>query len=482
MFYRVKIGSILFGTALATAFLLLTLFVQGLRRCLSHWGICDKFYCCANRNKKSPRARQIYAMLDSIESYKSQQLERLRENYAQQVHRIRENCAQQVEWIQSSYTTQAKHIREFRDMGSNHLTALKDQYYDQVKKVRDYSTGQLSWVRENYVFQRNKIRKFSAHQVLRLREGYKYQQQTLNKVLENLPSFYFENCRGRCEEDIVEGKNHSSEEGNKLSISLSSDIDCYFKGMDFAGSKELNIQKIKARLSANYSASKASIYYTPPDEDLLRCSNLNLQTSPIHINYIDENLDQQKQLEHDFKMDPHLLLYNTPQLYLNPEGASSSGQAAAMAAVLALTQGVSIEDNNQEQEIQPLRDIASLLELPELKDSNDVKNSKSCPAIYKVSKRKDGSTLHELQREGEEPYQMLRLNPVETTTGLEVQKERSGKLNIVLDDCYPSASSCDSNSLADSCNSICRINEMTNGSSSNPPIPSHSALSVPEKT
>ncbi|KAH8238105.1 hypothetical protein KR026_009862 [Drosophila bipectinata] len=467
VFYRVKIGSILFGTALATAFLLLTLIVQGLRRCLSHWGICDKFYCCANRNKKSPRARQIYAMLDSIESYKSQQLERLRENYAQQVHRIRENCAQQVEWIQSSYTTQAKHVREFRDMGSNHLTALKDQYYDQVKKVRDYSTGQLSWVRENYVFQRNKIRKFSAHQVLRLREGYKYQQQTLNKVLENLPSFYFENCRGRCEEDIVE------------------DIDCYFKGqMDFAGSKELNIQKIKARLSANYSASKASIYYTPPDEDLLRCSNLNLQTSPIHINYIDENLDQQKELEHDFKMDPHLLLYNTPQLYLNPEGACSSGQAAAMAAVLALTQGVSIEDNNQEQEMQPLNDIASRLELPELKDSNDVKSSKSCPAIYKVSKRKDGSTLHELQREGEEPYQMLRLNPVETTTVLEMHKERSEKLNIVLDDgstneTPPSASRSDSNSLADSCSSICRINEMSNGSSSFP-IPS--PPSITEKT
>lgn len=33
----------------------------------------------------SPRARQIYAMLDNIEQYKSQQLERLRENYTQQV-------------------------------------------------------------------------------------------------------------------------------------------------------------------------------------------------------------------------------------------------------------------------------------------------------------------------------------------------------------------------------------------------------------
>lgn len=75
----------------------------------------------------------------------------------------------------------------------------------QLHRVRDYSTGQLNWVRENYIFQRNKIRKFSSHQVLRLREGYKFQQQTLNKVLENLPSFYFENCRGRADDDIDGG-------------------------------------------------------------------------------------------------------------------------------------------------------------------------------------------------------------------------------------------------------------------------------------
>jgi hypothetical protein len=54
-------------------------------------------------------------------------------------------------------------------------------------------------VRENYVFQRNRIKKFSAHQAFRLRETYKYQQQTLNKLLENLPSLYLENCRsGAC--------------------------------------------------------------------------------------------------------------------------------------------------------------------------------------------------------------------------------------------------------------------------------------------
>ena len=43
-------------------------------------------YCYKN-DKTKTKARQIYAMLDSIEHYKSQQLERLRENYAQQVRK-----------------------------------------------------------------------------------------------------------------------------------------------------------------------------------------------------------------------------------------------------------------------------------------------------------------------------------------------------------------------------------------------------------
>lgn len=60
--------------------------------------------------------------------------------------------------------------------------------------------SQMNRVRENYVFQRHRIRKFSAHQLLRLRETYKYQQKTLNKILENLPDLYLQNCRtGGCQ-------------------------------------------------------------------------------------------------------------------------------------------------------------------------------------------------------------------------------------------------------------------------------------------
>lgn len=97
------------------------------------------------------RARQIYAMLDNIEQYKSQQLEKLRDNYTQQVkrrplrerllcnrsvgsqvNRIKDNCTQQMEWIQNSYQAQTKHLKDFRDIGTQHLTTLRDQYYDQV--------------------------------------------------------------------------------------------------------------------------------------------------------------------------------------------------------------------------------------------------------------------------------------------------------------------------------------------------------------
>jgi len=153
-------------------------------------------WICRKCGLVEERGKQLIQLRENIETYKSQQLENLRQNYTQQVHRIKENCALQVEWIRDSYQSQVKHLKDFRHYGSNQFSNIRDQYYDQMKKVRDYSTSQLGWVRENYVFQRNRVQKFSSHQVLRFRESYKYQQQTLNKILENLPSLYIDNCRG----------------------------------------------------------------------------------------------------------------------------------------------------------------------------------------------------------------------------------------------------------------------------------------------
>lgn len=127
----------------------------------------------------------------------------------------------------------------------------------------------MNWVRENYVFQRNKIRKFSAHKVLQLRETYKYQQQTLNKVLENLPSLYFDNCRagtcGRAESLIFDPQDVGS-------------IDCYIKA---------KIEKL-AQISASttdITQSRLSLYYTPSELSVAEKSPDLL--GDIHINYIE---------------------------------------------------------------------------------------------------------------------------------------------------------------------------------------------------
>uniref|UniRef100_A0A1Q3FU65 Ig-like domain-containing protein n=2 Tax=Culex tarsalis TaxID=7177 RepID=A0A1Q3FU65_CULTA len=297
VFYRVKIGSIITGAISAVSFLALTLIFQGIRRIFIRFRIIDLICqnCCSycyRSDKSSSKARQIYAMLDNIEHYKSQQLERLRENYTQQVHRIKENCQLQVEWIQGSYSTQSKHLREIRDIGTHHLTTLRDQYYDQVRRVRDYSTGQLNWVRENYVFQRNKIRKFSAHQALRLREGYKYQQQTLNKVLENLPSFYFENCRGRNEDDEdFEGfevyLKARIEKLSQLDAAAASAVIAAASNAAKFKSSDYNLKYLESYSAKSVDESKASVYFTPNDGHLSPEPPLQLQLSPIHINYIE---------------------------------------------------------------------------------------------------------------------------------------------------------------------------------------------------
>lgn len=66
-----------------------------------------------------------------------------------QVHRIKENCAQQVEWIQGSYSNQTKHLR---DLGTHHIVALKDQYFDQVLKKKTVFFMTFSVFYENFDF------------------------------------------------------------------------------------------------------------------------------------------------------------------------------------------------------------------------------------------------------------------------------------------------------------------------------------------
>lgn len=255
-----KLISIAVGMATAVLFLGISLLINLLRRFI-HIFAC---FACCKKDQVSPKGRQVYQMMESIETYKTQQLDKLKENYTNQVHRIKENCAQQVEWIRESYQSQMQHLKDFRDFGTSHFTSMRDQYCDQIKRVREYSASQLNWVKENYVFQRNRIRKFSSHQILRFRESYKYQQATLGKLMETLPSLYLDNCRnGSC------GKTESG----VFEVDLNQ-IDMYMKanGM-FPG-------MTMGEGCADDNLSRLSIYYTPSEQSELQDPSLEPLKSP----------------------------------------------------------------------------------------------------------------------------------------------------------------------------------------------------------
>lgn len=170
------------------------------------------------------------------------------------------------------------------------------------------------------MFQRNKIRKFSAHKVLQLRETYKYQQQTLNKVLENLPSLYFENCRagncGRAESLVFDPADLES-------------VDFYIKSKI---EKLSNLDEVPDE-TENLTQSKLSLYYTPTersigskvmspmDDDVLE---------GVHINYIENR--------------PVMPILHGPSTskdaYVNPESPCKSGGDLVTVSVVVAEEDV----------------------------------------------------------------------------------------------------------------------------------------------
>lgn len=189
---HIKIVSVLVGLATSFGFLLVTLVSVLIQMILRHFGI----KCMCRSGNASPRSQQIKKILESMEHYKRQQLDRLRGNYNMQVQKIKDNCMQQMERLRESYSSQAETLRDFREYGTLQIDRIRENYYSQVQRVRDYSNSQIVRLRENYLYQRNRIRKFSAHHLYKLRENYKVQQQHLNKILENLN---IESCRNVCQ-------------------------------------------------------------------------------------------------------------------------------------------------------------------------------------------------------------------------------------------------------------------------------------------
>jgi hypothetical protein len=93
IFHQVRVDALITGAICALGFLVLTLIFQLIRKFFKRFNIIHLICtnCCSlcyRNDKTKTKARQIYAMLDSIECYKSQQLLKLRENYNQQVSSI----------------------------------------------------------------------------------------------------------------------------------------------------------------------------------------------------------------------------------------------------------------------------------------------------------------------------------------------------------------------------------------------------------
>jgi len=184
--------SLVYGFSTAAGFLALTLLGKLVHYLLWNYGCC--FCCACCHSEPPPKIKRLTAVVDSIETYRIQQLEKLRENYTLQSQRIRDNYTLQLEKLRENYTAQTKGVRNY---SADSYASVKDQYCDNINRIREYSNGQLTRCHENYIFQRQRLRKFSAQNYLKIRETGKYTQKTLNRVIENMPTLYVDltSCR-----------------------------------------------------------------------------------------------------------------------------------------------------------------------------------------------------------------------------------------------------------------------------------------------
>ncbi|XP_040573229.1 uncharacterized protein [Lepeophtheirus salmonis] len=182
--------SLMYGFISAAGFLIFTLVIKLIYFLLQNYGCC--LCCCCCKDQLPPKAKKLKTAIDSIETYRDQQLEKLRENYTQQSDWIRQNCTVQMERVRDNYSSQVQNLKDIKQYGTSHLVAVRQQYFDQMQRIRDYSASQLNRVNENYIFQRQRLRKFSAQNYLKIRETRKSTQKTVTKVMDNLPALYLD--------------------------------------------------------------------------------------------------------------------------------------------------------------------------------------------------------------------------------------------------------------------------------------------------
>ena len=174
--FETKMTSLIAGMSSAMVFLVLTILysiiMSGAQRLI---------------NKR--RRDAIRKLLENLDTYKTTQFSRLRDNYSNQLGRIRDQYHLQFGRLRENYSIQLKRVRKGC---SDKVDRIKDNYMTQVVRLRQYSAHQIEQIREMYSNQLLRIRDYSSLQMGRMHEKYKLQQQHVIKLLETMN---LDNCK-----------------------------------------------------------------------------------------------------------------------------------------------------------------------------------------------------------------------------------------------------------------------------------------------
>lgn len=180
---EIMIWSVLIGAACAAAFFTLNLIYMLISALVRR---------CINQRRREA----IVKLVENMDTYKSAQLARLKDNYYTQLNRIRDGYHNQLERIRENYTSQALRFRERqtlrREWASHKLDTIRDNYNSQVTKLKENSSQKLEQLRDTYNNQLFKIRDYGSSQMARIHKKYKIKQRHVMKLLETMN---FDNCR-----------------------------------------------------------------------------------------------------------------------------------------------------------------------------------------------------------------------------------------------------------------------------------------------
>ena len=150
---------------------------------------------CAERQRK--KSRSIRKIIGHLDSYRSQQMEKLRDSYGGHVFKMKEHAFGQMDKMRENYFSQIARIQEKCAL---QMDRLRENYNAQMGKIKGYSSLQVEKVRDNYNNQMIKIRDYGSTQLEKLRETYKLQHQHMMKILE---AMNIDNCRGMVDSECI---------------------------------------------------------------------------------------------------------------------------------------------------------------------------------------------------------------------------------------------------------------------------------------